>query len=89
MFASILGTFVSVLGAIAIFLVVWKVGIAMTRSLTTQLPDPPPDGELRKVAVKYRCSNCGVELKMTLAPEEDPLPPRHCMEDMDLVAPLD
>jgi len=88
-FASLFGTVMWVLGALVIFYVVWKSGIAMTRSLTTQLPEPPPEGELRKVAVKYRCSNCGVELKMTLAPEEDPLPPRHCMEDMDLVAPLD
>jgi hypothetical protein len=26
---------------------------------------------------------------MTMAPEEDPVPPRHCMEDMDFVAPVD
>ena len=24
-----------------------------------------------------------------LAPEEDPEPPRHCLEDMDLVAPVE
>ena len=45
-------------------------------------------GELRKVNVRYRCGVCGVELKLTLAPDEDPPPPRHCLEDMDLVAPL-
>ena len=89
MFAGIFSTVVWVLGAVAIFYVIWKVGIGMTRSLTTQLPAPPPDGELRKVSVRYRCSNCGTELKMTLAPEEEPIPPRHCMEEMDVVAPVE
>jgi hypothetical protein len=89
MFAAAFATVMWALGAVVIFVVVWKVGIGMTRSLTMQLPAPPPDGEMRRVSVKYRCSNCGLELRMTLAPEEDPFPPRHCMEDMDLVAPID
>jgi hypothetical protein len=45
-------------------------------------------GEMRKVNVKYRCTVCGLELKMMLAPDEDPPPPRHCLEDMVVVAPL-
>ena len=32
----------------------------------------PPEGELRKVSVRYRCSNCGTELRMTLAPGPAP-----------------
>ena len=51
-------------------------------------PAPAPTGELRKVSQKYRCDVCGVELKMTMAPDEDPPPPRHCLEDMIEVAPL-
>ena len=51
-------------------------------------PPPPPAGELRKVNVRYRCSVCGLEIKLTLAPDEDPPPPRHCLEDMEIVAPL-
>jgi hypothetical protein len=47
-----------------------------------------PPGEMRKVNVRYRCSVCGLEIKLTLAPDEDPPPPRHCLEDMDIVAPL-
>jgi hypothetical protein len=31
---------------------------------------------------------CGAELKMTAAATQDPEPPRHCMEDMQLVAPV-
>jgi rubredoxin len=77
------------LGAVFIFFFVWRVGVGLLRSMTTPLPEPPPEGELRKVNVRYRCSLCGVELRMTMAPEEDPVPPRHCMEDMDFVAPVD
>jgi hypothetical protein len=51
-------------------------------------PEPPPTGELRKVNRRYRCDVCGVELKLTMAPDEDPPPPRHCLEDMTEVAPL-
>ena len=83
-----LSTVIWLLGALVVAFVVWKVGIGMLRSLTTPLPPPPPAGELRKVDLRYRCSVCGAEVKMTLAAEEDPPPPRHCMEDMDVVAPI-
>ena len=69
--------------------VLWKSGIAMLRSMTTPLPPPPPPGEMRRINVRYRCSVCGLEIKLTLAPDQDPPPPRHCLEDMDLVAPID
>ncbi len=83
------GTVLAVLVAVVAFLVIWRVGIGLLRSLATPLPPPPPEGELRKVNIKYRCSLCGVEMKMTLATEELPPPPRHCQEDMDLVAPIE
>jgi hypothetical protein len=44
---------------------------------------------MRKVKITYRCSLCGTEVRMTMAPDEEPEPPRHCMEDMDLVLPVD
>jgi hypothetical protein len=75
-------------GGLLMGYVLWKTGIGMLRSFTTPMPDPPPPGELRKVNVRYRCGICGVELKLTMAPDEDPPPPRHCLEDMDEVAPL-
>jgi hypothetical protein len=77
------------LGAVFIFFFVWRVGVGLLRSMTTPLPAPPPEGELRKVNVRFRCSLCGVEIRMTMAPEEEPEAPRHCMEDMDFVAPVD
>jgi hypothetical protein len=81
-------TVVWVLGAVLIAVVLWRSGIGMLRSFSSPQPDPPPAGELRKVNVKYRCGVCGLEIKLMLAPDEDPPPPRHCLEDMDVVAPL-
>jgi hypothetical protein len=77
------------IGAVVLALVAWRVGIGMLRSLTRPLPAPPPPGEMRKVNLRYRCSVCGMEIRLTLANDEDPDPPRHCQEDMDLVAPVD
>lgn len=68
--------------------VLWKVGVALLRGVTRPLPEPPPPGEMRKINVRYRCEVCGVELRMVMAPDEDPPPPRHCLEDMVEVAPL-
>jgi hypothetical protein len=84
-----LSTVIWLLGALVVACVVWKVGIGMLRSLTTPLPPPPPPGELRKVDLRYRCSVCGMEVRLTRAADEDPEPPRHCQEDMDLVAPVE
>ena len=77
-----------VLGGVLLAVVLWKAGIGMLRSVTRPLPPPPPAGEMRKINVRYRCDVCGVELKMTMAPDDDPPPPKHCLEDMLEVAPL-
>jgi hypothetical protein len=61
----------------------------MLAALARPLPEPPPPGEMRKVDLRYRCSICGAEVRMTRATEELPPPPRHCLEDMDLVAPIE
>ena len=68
---------------------IFKIGFAMLGGLATPLPEPPPPGELRKVKLTYRCSICGTEVRMTTANDEMPDPPRHCLEDMDLVTPVD
>lgn len=73
--------------SLLLFIILLRVGIAMIRAVGSPLPPPPPPGELRKVNLRYRCSICGTEVKMTSAPDELPEPPRHCLEDMDLVAP--
>lgn len=73
--------------AAIVCIVLLRIGFAVVRAIGTPLPPPPPPGELRKVNLRFRCPVCGTEVKMTAAPDELPEPPRHCMEDMDLVAP--
>jgi hypothetical protein len=80
---------VKVILGLAFAYVVLRLGFWMLRGLANPLPAPPPSGELRRVNLRYRCSMCGVELRMTAAPDEEPPPPRHCQEDMDLVASPD
>lgn len=76
------------LSALIVFVVI-KVGLAVLRALAQPVPAPPPPGELRKVNLRYRCSVCGTELKITAAPDEDPEAPRHCLEEMQLVTPVE
>ena len=74
---------------VGLFLVIMKVGLWVIRGFANPLPPPPPPGEMRRVNLRYRCSLCGTEVRMTSAVEEEPEPPRHCLEDMDLVAPIE
>lgn len=83
-----LSTILWVAAGVLMGYLIWRVGNAVNRSMATPPPEPPPPGELRKVNVRYRCTVCAMEIKMTMAPDEDPAPPRHCMEDMEIVAPL-
>jgi hypothetical protein len=71
-----------------LMVVLWRIGMAMLQALSAPPAPPPEPGELRKVNVRFRCDVCGVELKMTMAPDDDPTPPRHCLEDMTIVAPV-
>ncbi len=75
--------------ALVAALVIMRVGVAMLAGFTRPTPEPPPAGELRKVKLVYKCSVCGTEVRMTAAVNEDPEPPRHCMDEMDLLAPTD
>jgi hypothetical protein len=83
------GTAVKIACAVVAFLIIMRLGLAVLRGLARPTPEPPPAGELRRVRIAYRCSICGAEVRMTVAPNEDPAPPRHCQEDMDLMAPID
>ena len=86
---AILADIVKVLIAVAIAYAVLRLGLAMLRNLARPLPEPPDPGTLRKVKIEYRCNVCGAEVRMTVAPDEDPEPPRHCQDEMDLVAPIE
>ena len=75
--------------AVLAAVVLLRLGLMILRGLARPLPEPPPPGEMRKVNVRYRCDICGTEARITLAADQDPPPPRHCQEDMSLVAPID
>jgi hypothetical protein len=65
---------------------IWKLGTLMLGGLARPVPEPPPDGELRRVNLRYRCPSCGTEIRMVKTDAGDPVPPRHCMDEMDLIA---
>ncbi|MEO5837961.1 MAG: hypothetical protein ABIQ73_11065 [Acidimicrobiales bacterium] len=80
---------VKVLVALVAMLVIVRFGLFFLRAFAQPIPEPPPPGELRKVKIMYRCSICGTEVRMTISNDEVPDAPRHCLEDMDLVAPIE
>lgn len=86
---AVLADLFKVLIAVVIAYAVLRLGLAMLRNLARPLPEPPDPGILRKVKIEYRCAICGAEVRMTVAPDEDPEPPRHCQDEMDLVAPIE
>ena len=77
-----------VIAAAAAFVII-RLGMGVLGAFARPIPDPPPPGELRKVRLQYRCAICGTEVRMTAANDQMPEPPRHCLEDMDLVTPID
>ena len=83
------GDAVRILVGVALVLVIWRRGRAVLGGLVRPIPEAPPAGELRKVKLVYRCSVCGTEVRMTMANDEVPAPPRHCMDEMELVTPVE
>jgi hypothetical protein len=79
------GDLVRIVIAVLVALVLLKVGMMVLGGFARPVPEPPDPGELRRVRLSYRCSICSTEVRMTHANDEVPEPPRHCMEDMDLV----
>jgi hypothetical protein len=80
---------VAVVVATVVVFVVMKLGFSVLRGFAAPVNEPPPPGELRKVRLHYRCSICATEVRMTMANDQMPDPPRHCLEDMELVTPVD
>lgn len=71
------------LGAVFFVSAVW-VGIVVLRGLARPVEE---DGEIDTTDVeaddvRFRCSICGMEMRMTLSPGEDFKAPRHCREEM-------
>lgn len=88
--ALFLGVTISkVLVAGAAVWIVLRLGVMMLGGLARPIPEPPPEGELRKVRLHYRCEICGTEVRMTVAADIDPEAPRHCQDDMTLMTPVE
>ncbi len=64
-------------------------GMKLLGGFARPVPAPPDPGELRKVRLTYECSICSTTVRMTMANDEVPEPPRHCMEDMELTTPIE
>jgi hypothetical protein len=79
---------VAIVVAVVAVWVTMRVGYRVLGGFAAPVPEPPPPGELRKVRLQFRCSICGTEVRMTAANDEVPDAPRHCQEDMEMVAPL-
>ncbi|MFM7062456.1 MAG: hypothetical protein ACKO04_03025 [Actinomycetes bacterium] len=80
---------VTTFAALLTGLLILRVGWFFLQSFATPPPPPPDRGTLRRVRLVYRCNVCGAEVRMTVANDEDPEPPRHCMDDMQLLTPID
>jgi len=78
-----------ILVAMIIMYLIFMAGFATLGAFARPIPAPLPEGEMRRVKHRYRCASCGAELKMTLAAEEDPSPPRHCSDEMELLTTQD
>lgn len=75
--------------ALVIGYLIIAIGFAVLGAFARPIPEAPPPGELRRVRLNYRCSSCGAELRMTLANDAIPEPPRHCSDEMELVTALE
>ena len=79
---------IRILLAILFAYLIIRVGLAMLRGMAAPIPEPPPAGELRKVKIQFQCQICGTEVRMTLSTDQEPEAPRHCMQEMDMVTPV-
>lgn len=75
--------------AVAISYALLVMGFGIIGAFARPVPEAPPPGELRRVKLTYRCITCGAELRMTLANDQVPAPPRHCMDEMELTTSVD
>ncbi len=80
---------VRLLIAAAIVGILCKLGFAMIGGLAQPIPEPPPAGELRKVQPRLPLQPLRHRGAHDDRNDDVPEAPRHCMEDMDLIATAD
>jgi hypothetical protein len=85
-----IGRVVWIVFVVALGLSVYLIGASAIRKFHIPPPPDPDPEQLRPVDLRFRCPICGAEVTMTAASDTIELEaPRHCREDMDLVAPVD
>jgi hypothetical protein len=83
----VIWTVVKVVLALVVAVGIYSISARVIHMFTIVPPEEPEPGEVQPVDFRYRCIVCGAEATMTAAPGgERPEAPRHCREDMDLVA---
>ena len=83
------GDWFRVVVAVGLAAILLRTGARILGGFARPVPEPPDPGELRKVRLTYQCPICSTTVRMTMANDEMPEPPRHCMEDMDLITPIE
>lgn len=75
--------------AVAVAYALFMTGVKTIGAFARPIPQALPPGELRRVKLNYRCDVCGTELRLTLANDQVPEPPKHCTEPMILTTNLE
>ncbi|MBI2169859.1 MAG: hypothetical protein HYU28_10250 [Actinobacteria bacterium] len=75
--------------AVGVTVILYYVGATIVRGFA--LPprgdgEGDDEGQVHPVDLRFECVVCGALVTMTASPHDDPAPPRHCMEEMHLVA---
>jgi hypothetical protein len=80
-------SWIVILSAVLIAFLIWRVGIAVLRSLVVGPPGaeaaPPEAEDVEELEVYLVCGECGTELKVSRLGELQI--PRHCGEKMQVV----
>jgi hypothetical protein len=81
-------SFVAIVVAVLLAFVIY-VGLAgALRKFWIAPPTEPDPDDIEPVDINFRCTICGAQVTMTMAPTgEIPEAPRHCREDMVIVTP--
>jgi hypothetical protein len=79
-------TIVRIVLGVIVAVTVYVIGASMLRKFHVAPPPEPDPDDIKPIDLHFRCIVCGAEVTMTAAQEDDPEPPRHCREDMVLVA---
>jgi len=71
--------------ALGAVLTLYWMGSSVVRMFVS-VPPPEEQPEVHAVDLRFECIVCGSLVTMTAAPDAEPQAPRHCMEEMRLIA---